>query len=338
MRACAAKAVVGMALIASSVPAAAQTASTRRGPFPARDEWLLAQPLLTLPATGPDPLDRGRFEARLDGDWGSDFALVGGAGGRSSAVRYLVDGEHRSGSLTVRRGFGRGLTLGVRAAVLWRGPGIMDGVIDAWHRALGLPDAGRSLFPNDRLRVEARDTRRQPLHWEGGRGAGLGNLEIEAHQVLFGLEGVRGWRAAAIARLSAPTATGSFAGAGSAAGLQLVAARPLGERTNVYLGLGATVFSRREVEGLLYPRTRAQGFLAFEGRVTHGWSMLVQLDAATRLVTNIDSYPGNAVYLRVGSKFGLPRGWTVEGGVTEGVRNQMAATDFGLIAGVTKRF
>jgi hypothetical protein len=325
-------------LIASAVlagtPGLAQPYE-RRGPLPSRDEWLLAQPLLSLPATSPDPLARGHYEARLDGDWGSDFSVVEGVGGR---LRYLVDGEHRSGALTLRRGFGGGLTLGLRASVLWRGRGIMDGIIDFWHRTFGFPDAGRSLFPDNRFRVEGRDTSGQLLQWKGRAGTGLGNLEIEAHQVLFGLEDGGGWRAAAVARLSAPTATGPFADVGSAAALQLVAAHPLGGRTNVYFGLGTTVQSRREVEGLQYRRTRPQGFLAFEGRLTRGWSMIVQLDAASRLVTNVESYPGTTVYLRVGSKFGLHRGWMLEGGITEGVKNQIAATDFGVLAAIGRRF
>ncbi len=118
-------------LIASAVlaatPALAQTAPpARRGPVPSRDEWLLAQPLLSLPATSPDPLARGRYEVRIDGDWGSDFSVVGGAGRRFTNPSYFVDGEHRSGALTIRRGFGGGFTLGVRASVLWRGAGSLD--------------------------------------------------------------------------------------------------------------------------------------------------------------------------------------------------------------------
>src|SRR5436190_517772 len=128
--------------------------------------------------------------------------------------------------------FGHGFTLGLRLPVLWRGAGIMDGIIDAWHGALGLPDGGRSLFPNDRLRVEAIDTESQALPWGGHAGTGLGNLELEAHQVLFGLEEAQGWRAALVARLSAPTATGPFSGAGGAGGLQLVLARTLGSRAD----------------------------------------------------------------------------------------------------------
>jgi len=64
--------------VLTATPALAQT--ERRGPFPSRDEWMLAQPLLTLPATSPDPLSRGQYEARVDGDWGSDFSIVGGSG------------------------------------------------------------------------------------------------------------------------------------------------------------------------------------------------------------------------------------------------------------------
>lgn len=322
--------------VLAATPALAQT--ERRGPFPSRDEWMLAQPLLSLPATSPDPLARGHYEVRVDGDWGSDFAVVGASGIALSNPSYFVDGEHRSGALTVRRGFGGGLTLGVRASLLWRGSGSLDGIIDFWHRTFNLPDGGRSLFPDDRFRVAALDLRSRALPWQGYLGTGLGNLELEANEVLLGRDDASGWRAAAIARLSAPTATGPFADAGSAAGLQLVAARPLGGRTNVYLGVGATVFSRTEVLGLEYERFRPQGFLSFEGRLTRGWSALVQLDVASRLVTNVEDYPGTTMYLRVGSKFGLGGGWMLEGGITEGVRHQEAITDFGVIAALARRF
>src|SRR5256885_15728763 len=116
-------------------PALAQTSAlARRGPFPARDEWLLAQPRLTLPAVAPDPLGAGRLELRLDGDWGSDFALVEGRPGGVPTLRYVVDGEHRSAALTLRRGLSSRLTVGLRLPVLWRGAGLMDGIIDTWHR------------------------------------------------------------------------------------------------------------------------------------------------------------------------------------------------------------
>jgi hypothetical protein len=330
---------VVLALVVVPAAAAAQTSVTaRRGPFPSRDEWLLAQPLLTLPAAAPDPLARGQLEVRVDGDWGSDFGIEGTVGRRGSDLRFLVDGEHRSAALTVRRGFGHGFTLGLRACVLWRGGGFLDGIIDTWHGALGLPDGGRSLFPDDLFRIDARDVRGLAIAGQRRTGTGLGNLEVEAHRVLTGLGDAGGWRTALVARLSLPTATGPFAGAGTAGGLQLVVAHPLGSRADVYAGLGTTVASVRELEGVEYRRTRPQGFLALEGRLTRGWSLIVQVDVAARLATNIDSYPSSVGYLRVGSKFGLPRGWMLEGGITEGIHNLVAATDFGVVAAIARTF
>ena len=139
-------------------------------------------------------------------------------------------------------------------------------------------------------------------------------------------------------RASLPTATGTFSGAGGGIGVQLLAAHPLGPRADIYTGAGLALNSRRSFEGLAYRRARPQGFLALEARLTRGWSAIVQLDAATRLVTNLDSYPGSTIYLRVGSKFGLRHGWMLEGGITEGLIHQVAATDFGLIAAVARRF
>ncbi|HEV7503088.1 MAG TPA: hypothetical protein VGQ33_23880, partial [Vicinamibacteria bacterium] len=86
-----ARALLAVLLAALAVPVLAQSADPpRRGPLPSRDEWLLAQPLLTLPATGPDPLPAGRYEARLDGDWGSDFGFVGTVVIRPPLLNYIV--------------------------------------------------------------------------------------------------------------------------------------------------------------------------------------------------------------------------------------------------------
>ena len=55
-------------LVAGARPAAAQPAASSsfagRGPLETREEWLLAQPHLTLPALSPDPLPDGAL-ARL---------------------------------------------------------------------------------------------------------------------------------------------------------------------------------------------------------------------------------------------------------------------------------
>src|SRR5262249_9700378 len=136
-----------------------------------------------------------------------------------------------------------------------------------------------------------------PGHRGGAAGearslGGLGNVELEAQDLLTGRDDAGRWRIALALRAALPTATGTYSGAGSGLGLQALAAHPLGARLDVYLGAGAAFDSDDRFDGIAYERVRPQGFLAFEVRVTRGWSAIAQLDAASGLVTNLDGYPG----------------------------------------------
>lgn len=326
-------------LLAAAVALPAGVAAgERRGPLESREEWLLAQPWLNLPACSPDPLPRGRTEVRVDVDWGNDFSWEAGPGGRATDLRYLLDGEHASGALSVRRGLGGRFTAGLRAPVRWRGGGVLDGIIDPFHRVFGFPDNGRPLFPEDRLRVEGRDRAGRALRWTGRGGTGLGNLEADVHAALRDPPEGRGWSAALIGRVGLPTGSGPFAGAGAAAGAQLVAARTLGPAADLYLGLGGTASSKAEREGVRYRRQRVHGFAAVELRPFSWWSLLVQGDVASRVVEDIERLPGTHGYLKIGSKIGAGRSWTLEGGFTEGIYDLSSTTDFGVFAGLVRRF
>src|SRR5262245_4229562 len=154
----------------------------RRGPVESREEWLLLQDRLTLPPISPDPLGRGRTRLRLDFDWGSDFGWSQNVKGENPGDRrFLVDGEHRTLSLDVRRGLSDSVSVGLLVPLQWRGGGILDGVIDRFHRAvthpLGLPDNGRPVFLRNQLRVLGRDDQSHPVVWNGAAGTGLGNVE-----------------------------------------------------------------------------------------------------------------------------------------------------------------
>lgn len=111
-------------------PADATIRPARRGPIEWREEWLLAQPRLTLPATSPDLLPPGENQLRVDFDWGNDFGwsqeVVGEVPGDR---RFLVDGEHGTLGVALRHGMTRRLEVGFRLPVHWRGGGLLDGVI-----------------------------------------------------------------------------------------------------------------------------------------------------------------------------------------------------------------
>jgi hypothetical protein len=332
-----ARAVQALLLLALSGAAAAQApARARRGPLESREEFLLAQPRLTLPAATPDPLAVGETRLRLDGDWGNDFGFSRRRQRGETDLRFLVDGEHRSLALEVRHGLRPSLTLGARLPLRWRGPGVLDGLIDAWHGFTGLPDNARDTFPVNRLRVEGRDERFQPVRWSGRAGTGLGNAELSAHWALRP-PAPDGWALAAVGRLDLPTGTGPFAAAGFDAGAQLLAAHGLGAGGDVYLGAGATRFGQAQAEGIAYARARAHGFVALEWRAARRLSLLVETSAASRLVESFAAYPGLQIYFRGGAKLDLGRA-RLEGGFVEGLKSVQNTTDFGVMFGVSRSF
>jgi hypothetical protein len=309
----------------------------RRGPIESRDEFLLAQPRLTLPAVSPDVLERGETRWRLAADWGNDFGYLQRRQGDVRFTLFFVDGEHRSAAISVSHGLGDRLTAGARVPVLWRGGGVLDGLIDGWHRLTHLPDSNRPLFPRDVLRVSALDPSLRPLAWTGGAGSALGNAELSLRRALGGAStGGGGWSTALVARLQLPTATGSFGGGGVQAGGQLVGARGLGRRADVYLGLGGTAAGGGRQQGLEYSRLRPAGFLALEWRPWSAVSLLAEGNAAGRLVRGVERFPGVHLTLKMGARVDVARGWRLEAGFTEGLKEVSATTDFGVMVGLER--
>jgi hypothetical protein len=324
-----------LALIAAAAAPPPSEAQVSRGPIEARDEFLLSQSSLSLAPLPARVLEAKRTELRLDGDWGNDFGIEAEPGGRLEDVLYFVDGEHRTASLTLRRGLGRGFSAGVRIPVHWRGGGWLDSVIDPFHSLFGLPDSGRPLYERNRLRVVGRTPEGVPLAWTGESGAGLGSLEAEVVKSLRG--GARGGPAlAAAVRLQVPV--GGMYGDASGVGLQLLAAQPLGAAFDLHGGFGIAALGPSSRDGIDYEPRRAQGFLAFEWRPVPAWSAIVQWEANGRLATGIERFPGFQLSLRLGSKVDLGPRWRVEGGFVEGIKSLENTIDFGVFVAVQRRF
>ncbi len=321
------------ALLALASAGAGRAEEPRRGPFEIRDGWLLAQTRLTLPALSPDIARRGRTWFRLEGGWGNDFGWRKGAISAQDP-RFLIDGEHRSAVLAASHGLGRGLAVEARLPLLWRGAGVLDGVIDWWHGATGLPDNGRPLFPTDRFVAEGRDEQFRQVRWTGQPGTGLGNGEL----ALLSSFGRRdGWGFVTALRATLPTASGPFQARAPDLGLQAAAAHPLTARADVFFGVGAVRFAETERDGLRYPRLRTQGFLALEARPLRRLSAVAQVEVASRLLTDVAAYPGFTAYLTFGLKADLGHGYGLDFGVVEGLIGLQGTTDFGISLGMTKR-
>ncbi len=334
------------ALSLALAPALLSAQTARRGPIETREEWLPAQPRLQLPALGPDLLAPGQVACSLHFDWGNDFGWRQDAGGETPADRrYLIDGEHRSLALELRRGWRPSLEFGLRLPLLWRGGGWLDGLIDWFHgftRKLGLPDNQRGRFLRDRLRILGRDEQGRALAWSGTAGSGLGRIELHARWALTRAARAdvaeRGdWAVSLAPRLALPTGSGPFDVPGVEGALQLAAGHGLGARADFFAGAGATVGGARRFEGLLYPRARPFAFAAFEWRPARALSLLAQVDGAGRLLEDVAQYAGLQSYLRLGARVDLGRRFQLTMGFTENLVEQQATTDFGVFAGVTRR-
>ncbi len=301
------------------------------GPRGVRDEFLLAQSRLSLPAILPDTLPAGASRLRLRFDWGNDFAHDQDGGGEQPRERrFLVDGEHWTLDVEWRRGLGQGWDAGFRLPLRWRGAGVLDGAIDAFHvftKKLGLPDNGRSLFRRDLFRVEALDLDLRPLSLEQS-GAGLGNLEFDARVKLAP-------RVALIGRVMLPSGTGPFDADGLGLGLQLALARKHG-RWDFAGGLGGSYESDAETHGFRYEHWRGQGFASVERRLSRRWALVTETTLQSRLVTNLRRFPGLAWYLGLGARLDLDSGFSIEGGFTENLKHQQSTTDIGFQLAVVR--
>jgi hypothetical protein len=262
--------------------------------------------------------------------WSNSFSWTQDVPGEEPAERlFLLDGETLTVATTLRRGLGPHLDIGLRVPLKHRGGGVLDGFIDAWHRLLRLEDAQRPLFHRNAFRIEGRTSLGVPFSWTETTGTGLGDVELSARW--RALHGERdGVSLAVIGRLSLPTATTPYDGSGLGAGGQVVLAAALGQTTDLYLGAGMTVQDPEPIRAVAYERFRGHGFAAFEWRPWPRLSVLAETNAASRLVSNIASYPGVHWVVNVGGRLDLASGLRLDLGFTENLIDQQSTTDLGL--------
>jgi Protein of unknown function (DUF3187) len=328
-------------LVLAAATASAETTEpaadsvTRRGPSEVRDEQVLAQPRLTLPATSPDTVGRGATSVGSFVLWSNSFGWTQNVPGEHPADRrFLVDGETATVDLTVTHGLRDDLDLGLRLPLRWRGGGVLDGLIDSWHRLFNLPTGNRPSFLKDAFRVDGLTTSHEPFSWDTHTGVGVGAAEPFARWRFH--RGAR-WSLALIGRAALPTATGPFAGNGVGFGLQSVAAGKLGSSCDMYLGLGGTTQSGLEVRGVGYEPARVHGFFAFEWRPARRLSLIAETNAASRLVKDIDRYPGLHWIMNGEARIDVSARARIELGFTENFKDQMATTDFAIHFGLEIR-
>jgi len=114
---------------------------------------------------------------------------------------YLADMELYVADAGYRRGLGRATEVGIHVPMLRPMAGALDGFLHNYHRALGLPNGGRELRPNNQF-AYALNT---PNGWQGRSHWELGNVRLNIKHELPDI--AEGFQFSAEALVQLPTAS-----------------------------------------------------------------------------------------------------------------------------------
>ncbi len=240
--------------------------------FTVRNEATLSR-TATLPTLGESRvLDAGQIATRFTVDWSNEYVA------QSNARETLtIDAETQRVTFGFRRGIAEGVEIGVDLPLLFTGGGALDGVIEGWHDAFGLPNGGRDRVRQDRYLVQYTVDGQTRIDEQQGAN-GIGDLELSAG---FRLRDDFAFRA--LAKL--PTGRSSRLQGGNGGGAMWFDFDPFhgSPRWFGYLSAGASYSGQSDVIGAQQKQFVALGGAAVGYRIWAPISLLVQFNGHTAL-------------------------------------------------------
>jgi len=281
-----------------------------------------------LPGPMPSALPQRSWSVAADFHWGSTAVIQSDAN-----EALIVDAETRELRLTLQRALTERIAVQLSAPYRYVGAGSLDGFIDDWHDAFGLPEGARPDLPEDRLRL-AYERDHLVLLDEAQTYEGLGDAALD-----LGYQLHRDAKAALSVWLSLELPTSGeelFGNDGVDVSLITAGERRWGERWSFFGQAGVTHLSSET------PLDAAQSNVVWSGLAGVGFRALpslelkVQLDAHTAVFesTGLD-YLGEAVVLTVGGALRLASGWRVDLAVSEDIAVE-SAPDVVFLIGLRK--
>jgi Protein of unknown function (DUF3187) len=322
-----------------------------RGPFEVRDPYLLALSRAAPWARSPETLPHLGLQIGLRGLWSNSHAL--------QRDRFVVDGEVRQVVLSLRLGLLDRIELGLQVPYEWRGGGELDGFVEDFHEAFGLPRQERQFRPQDRYLVTGLQSDGTTFLQEH-TGYGFGDLTAELRVKL--LDGAALLPAAALTlRLRLPTGRGKFdLSDGVDATFNLDTSKRLWGKLDwllLYFGAAYTYHAESRVDQLAQVRHRGFLYVGVEAElldvlsiVFHTW---VETPRETKLwrdpssggfaipgsIPEVNLTFGNLVsYVAFGIKLEPVDGLTFELGVLENILDPETTADLTFMLNLTWEF
>jgi hypothetical protein len=283
-------------------------------PFNARDQ----NPFLAgfgLPSAMPTRAAAGEtrdWSGRLDLFWGSTALIQ-----QSGPETLIVDAETREARLTLQAPLSERFAFQLQLPHRYTGAGNLDGFIDGWHDAFGLPDGARSDLPSDAINITYVRDQSSRLSVTSSA-SGLGDV-----QAALGYDVIAAQASALSAWLSVKLPTGDadkLTGSGATdISFILAGQRSLDEDWSVFGQASVTWLG----DGDLLPyRQRSavwSGLAGLSGRVWRGLSLKAQIDAHTAAFDSDLDFLNEAVVLTVGGDYTFASGWRMDIGVSEDI-------------------
>jgi hypothetical protein len=262
-----------------------------------------------MPARFAGDQARG-WSGGLDLSWGSS-ALVQESGSET----LTVDAETREARLTLGGPISGRFSFQLQVPYRYTGAGSLDGFIDGWHDAFGLPDGARSELPSDDINISyTRDGSRRL----GLTSSASGLADVQAS---LGYDVIASERSALTAWLDVKLPTGDvdkLTGSGATdVSLILAGERLLDEYWSWFGQASVTWLGEGD---LLSYRQRSvvwSGLVGLSGRVWRGLSLKGQIDAHTAAFDSDLDFLNEAIVFTVGGEYRFASGWRMDLGVSE---------------------
>lgn len=352
--------VLAMACLASPGRAEIDRYLIDTGPLRIRDQFLPGLGYLAFDPVAADVLDPGELRIDLVVTTSNTFAHskeveqelaatprragLGLAELRSlepkqaGGALFYLDGEHTRWAFAARRGLGNGLQVEVVLPVIQLGGGQLDSIIEGFHEAFSLGQAGRLAVPRGTFGAYVRAAGRE-VYLDRSPGTALGDLVLGARYDLRSSRPTPSLELALEALAKLPTGdVNRLTSSGSADyGVQLLGTRYF-SRSCLHFSVGGLRLGPHELFAV-ETQTVLSGMLAFEVALGGKTTGLVQVTASQSPFDDLgsDELSSASTQVTLGAKVAFGKNvWFL--GVTENLVSFDNTSDIGLHLGVTKSF
>lgn len=287
-------------------------------PFPVRDQ----NPLLGglgLPSPMPARIESGQrwsFDAAFN--WGSTALIQANA-----RETLLVDAETQEWRFTVRRALTDRLAFQLEAP--WRriSGGSLDGFIDDWHDAFGLPEGARPILPHDQMRIVYERDGVRTFDLDSAAG-GLGDIAASVGYALHASEAsaLTAWASVELPTGDAARLTGNDE---IDVSIALAAQHRFADRWSAYGQAGVSWLG--DAAALRTQQSEAvwSGMAGLAWRPAQPIELKLQLDAHSAAFGGSElDFLNEALMLTVGGAVHFESGWRLDLGVSEDIAVETA--------------